>query len=42
MDVIFGTPGTTYLHYSLAVSLNVYTVLPSRLSVQMYVSSDDC
>ena len=40
--VIFGTPGTTYLSYSLVVSPNVYAVFPPRLSVRIYLSSDDC
>ena len=40
--VIFGTPGTTYLSYSLVVSQNVYAVFPPRLSVRIYLSSDDC
>ena len=31
-----------YLRYSLAVSPNVYTVFPPRLSVRIYLSSDDC
>ena len=41
VGIILGTPGITYLCYSLAVSLNLYTVLPPRLSVQIYLSSDD-
>ena len=40
--VIFGTPGTAYLRYSLAVSPIVYAVFPPRLSVRIYLSSDDC
>ena len=28
VGVIFGTPGTAYLRYSLAVSPNVYAVFP--------------
>ena len=40
--VIFGTPGTTHLSYSLVVSPNVYAVFPPRLSVRIYLSSDDC
>ena len=42
MGVIFGTPGTTYLSYSLVVSPNVYAVFPPRLSVRIYLSSYDC
>ena len=38
----FGTQGTTYLSYSLVVSPNVYAVFPPRLSVRIYLSSDDC
>ena len=38
----FRTPGTTYLCYSLMVSPNVYAVLPPHLSLQVYLSSDDC
>ena len=34
VGVIIGTPGTTYLRYSLAVSPNVYAVFPPRLSVE--------
>ena len=40
--VIFGTPGTTYFSYSLVVSPSVYAVFPPRLSVRIYLSSDDC
>ena len=40
--IIFGTPGTAYLHYNLAVSLSVYAVYSPRLSVQFYLLSDDC
>ena len=40
--VIFGTPGTAYLCYSLAVSPNVYTVFPPRLSIRVYLSSNNC
>ena len=39
--VIFGTPGTAYLHYSLAVSPNVYAVFPPHSSVCVYLSSND-
>jgi len=40
--VIFGTPGTAYPCYSLAVSPNVYTVFPPRLSFRVYLSSNNC
>ena len=40
--VILGIPGTTYLSCSPAVSPNVYAVFPLRLSVRIYLSSDDC
>ena len=36
------TSATTYLSYSLVVSPNVYAVFPPRLSVRIYLSSDDC
>ena len=39
---IFGTPGTAYLCYSFAVSPNVYAVFPPHLSIQVYLSSDNC
>jgi len=42
MGVIFGTPGTVCLRYSLAVSPNVYAVFPPRLSVRVYLSVDNC
>ena len=42
VGVIFGTPGAVYHRYSLAVSPNVYAVFPLRLSVRVYLSSDDC
>ena len=41
-SVIFGTPGTAYLCYSLAVPLSIYKVFSSCWSVQLYMSSDDC
>ena len=40
--VIFGTPGTAYLCYSLAVLLSVYTVFSPCWSVWLYMLSDDC
>ena len=40
--VIFATPGTTYLLYSLAVSPNVYAVFPPRLSIRVYLLSHNC
>ena len=40
--VIFGTPGTVYFCYSLAVSPSVYTVLSPCLSFWLYLSSKHC
>ena len=40
--ISFGTPGTAYLCYSFAVSPNVYAVFPPCLSIQVYLSSDNC
>ena len=40
MGVIFGTPGTVNLRYSLAVSLSVYTVFSPHLSVRFNLLSD--
>ena len=42
VGVKFATPGTTYLRYSLAVSLSVYAVFSLRLTVRLYLLSDDC
>ena len=42
VGVIFGTPGTANLRYSLAVLPSVYTVFSPHLSVCLYLSSDDC
>ena len=41
VGVIFCTPGTVYLHYSLAVSQSVYAVFSLCLNVQLYLSSGD-
>ena len=40
--VLFGTPGTAHLHYSLMVSPNVYAVFHPCLSVRVYLSSNNC
>ena len=42
VGVIFGTPGTVNLRYSLAVSPSVYTVFSLHLTVRFNLLSDDC